>query len=158
MNRLHPQDLRAIMAAIILPGVGADHQHGIDWKAATVKDVDLLLAELERTAKPESAPAGPCRFDTDGDGNCPIHPKGCPPARTCSEVDETAPLSALAKGCHRAHPHEDDPDCPANLAFRHGLREGAREERERIIALLWEHGLVRVANPEALRHYLESKP
>lgn len=48
MNRMHPEDLRAIVAAVIL----SNNRHdGIISHA--VVDTDVLLAELKRTAKPE---------------------------------------------------------------------------------------------------------
>ena len=40
-----------------------------------------IVDEMEATHAPipEEAPAvAGCKFDTDGDGNCPIHPEGCP--------------------------------------------------------------------------------
>lgn len=49
-ERMHPQDLRAIVAAI----TGTDIEASSTWKQDTVKSADLLLAELERTAKPEA--------------------------------------------------------------------------------------------------------
>ncbi len=55
MERMHPQDLRALMAAII---TAQDYQpyRELGCEARIVKDTDNLLAELERTAKPEDEP------------------------------------------------------------------------------------------------------
>lgn len=47
MNRLHPQDLRAIMAAIIYAGDRDYHMKG------AIQHTALFMAELERTAKPD---------------------------------------------------------------------------------------------------------
>lgn len=51
MNRLHPQDLRAFMAAMIY-GQGLQLIQGVQWQNVndyrqTALDVDALLAELE---------------------------------------------------------------------------------------------------------------
>ena len=56
-DRLHPQDLRAMMAAHIY-GQGLQLIAGAQWQNVndhrqTVYDVDALLAELESTEKPQ---------------------------------------------------------------------------------------------------------
>lgn len=89
-DRMHPQDLRAKMALefyklYIVTGTD-DPSH-----KAAIREADDFLGLLERTAKPEApAPEEPsfkgCLV-TDG----PARPNPAP-TRTCSEVDETAPV------------------------------------------------------------------
>lgn len=54
MKRLHPHDLRAIVAG----SLAADPVtfHGKGWEKDVSKMTDMLLAELERTAKPDPDP------------------------------------------------------------------------------------------------------
>jgi hypothetical protein len=61
MNRMHPDDLRALMAAHIY-GQGLQLILGQQWQnvnnyAQTVRDADALLTELDRTA-PKAEPGG----------------------------------------------------------------------------------------------------
>jgi len=50
MERMHHEDLRALVAALMCQGV---HALTESWETASIKDADALLAELDRTAKPE---------------------------------------------------------------------------------------------------------
>lgn len=51
MNRMHPQDLRAIMAAVL--STDNVSYNGSEWLEKVVDHTDRLLVELDRTAKPE---------------------------------------------------------------------------------------------------------
>ena len=53
MERMHPEDLRAIMAAIIAGFDPTPHGSTQKWVEYNVAGTDAILAELERTANPE---------------------------------------------------------------------------------------------------------
>lgn len=115
MNQIElgPKTLRTIAAALAFQDPNAN--------PATARTLtDNLLNELERTAKPEP-PVSQGPLDRTlkmilGEG-------ATEPARTCSEVDETAPVLATppmpkwpSDGCTRAHPHEPQPGiCDGNV-------------------------------------------
>ncbi len=115
MNRLHPQGLRAILAAIYDTSPNASHNP--TWAA---RNADRLLSELERTAQPEAPAPKPeplpgCDCPSCGRGHLVEEVKGAgfqkcdhcgfrpSPTRTCSEVDETAPDPVRAT--HDNAPH-----------------------------------------------------
>lgn len=108
-QRMHPQDLRAIVAACMLGN-----------SSEAVSQADTLLAEVERTAKPEGS--------------------------------ETWTYAYLQ---HRAASAKARLMAIQNEAAIASIREEeAAFERERIIAKLWELGIVRVENPGKLRQLL----
>lgn len=49
---------------------------------------ELCDAALQRSPE-EPTPKRGCQFDTDGDGNCPFHPNGCPPEKASDEYADT---------------------------------------------------------------------
>lgn len=52
-ERMHPQDLRSIMSAVLAGGALADHTSTGIHEEVVVQITDRLLAHVERTAKPE---------------------------------------------------------------------------------------------------------
>ena len=42
----------------------------------------ILVSEFRALAKNDTEPYKKCTLDTDGDGNCPVHPQGCPKSPT----------------------------------------------------------------------------
>lgn len=136
MTRLHTQDLRTICGAIL----AAPRGWGGTVQSRLSGDVDSLLALMERTAK--SDPLPPMTREAFGLGPIPTEKLevelGPDPQELAHPGDYSIHKSpdeaalVLAHGCHRAHPHKDDPDCPSNIAFYHGKNEGARETQWRL--------------------------
>lgn len=132
MTRLHPQDLRAIMAAILQ---GSTHTlvQGTQWQftgtpRGTVEEADALLAELERTA-----PCPLCHVVTMAGATEKAHAPGCGLDFRIVTGEESAPIGPDPR--EFARPGDihipQSPPSPAEARA-----EGARDERERIIAVL----------------------
>ncbi|WP_257306262.1 hypothetical protein [Geothrix campi] len=164
MNRMHPEDLRALVAATLWAGARADETNrgAFGW-AKAAECADNLLAEMKRTTKAEPEPKFilcPACHATAREGETLTHGQRCPVApgawdlpRTCSHVDETTPpdppytiISSRDHTKRMTVPKWLFEECIAIKA------QGAREERERIIAMLDkdEPGYVLLQIQEAL--------
>lgn len=159
MNRLHPQDLRAIVAASIRAGIMLYPDTAKEKTRLTLGITDELLAELERTAKPEAP---------EPNGNCPEPACACPyfhgltiPCNKCGHAPQPAPVRVAGLNDASCSLLEDDrsalawhieerarlqaelaqlkfnTEAAARQGWPEALRAGAaREERERIIAII----------------------
>lgn len=145
-DRLHPQDLRAIVAAIMT--------HDLGIKEA-VEGSGCLLAELERTAKPE--PVTDLTADHEAEWEEAYYQK--------LHLDALERAVKNTREVLGAKNHE-----ATEVAAKRALSDAAREERERIIALLDDGGHPRYAVTDiegeegnallgpALRSFLEPRP
>jgi hypothetical protein len=58
------------------PYVDESQLQNIDWYSALLRLRDTIHRSDATQPKPVSTKG--CKFDTDGDGNCPRHRDGCP--------------------------------------------------------------------------------
>ncbi len=103
----------------------------------------VIVADAAEISAVEPTPRQGCELDTDGDGNCPIHPKGCPSEqptqqRTAGEP-ETAekaarqPDGSAACPATRSRRQIDGGALSSNLPYR---EVGAEQEAVRLRYLL----------------------
>ena len=138
-ERMHPEDLRAIVAATLWAGARADETNraAFGWTKA-IKCADNLLAELSRAAKAARHPSiTVCPHCTGRAVNDEpfTHAQGCPLAplpRTCSEVDETAAVPLR----RRTHEEKVAYLMAKIVDLEAAKAQATRDERERIIAVL----------------------
>ena len=161
-ERMHREDLRAIVASLLAP---ATNYAGVDWKAHGIKCADEMLAELERTAKPEAPapihtchePGCECPYShtfTIPCNKCGHAPKAVPiaPTRTCSEVDETAPVpDAGIPPMPKYDPRPYAPVLDSYTRYIGDLQDWGRDLAHRLRAILNSHAIVSDALAQAVK-------
>lgn len=62
------------------------------------RDIIRVLADAKRAEETYGDVFEACPLDNDGDGNCHVHPQGCPRMRVKTPVNEPVPGSEMVRG------------------------------------------------------------